>query len=157
MRCGIGFDAHAFESKKGKKLVLGGVEIKYEKGLEGHSDADVLTHAVMDSLLGASGLGDIGIHFPDTDMDYKNIFSIRLLNRVAAMVRNKGFEIVNVDAVIIIQEPRISGFFESMEKNIAAALNIGHDRVNVKATTTEHMGFCGRKEGIAAQSVALLK
>jgi 2-C-methyl-D-erythritol 2,4-cyclodiphosphate synthase len=157
MRCGIGFDAHAFESKKGKKLILGGVEIKYGKGLEGHSDADVLTHAVMDALLGASGLGDIGIHFPDTDMGYKGIFSIKLLSRVAAMVRDKGFEIENIDAVIIIQEPRVSEFFESMEKKISAALKIGPDRVNIKATTTEHMGFCGRKEGIAAQSVALLK
>jgi 2-C-methyl-D-erythritol 2,4-cyclodiphosphate synthase len=157
MRCGIGFDAHAFGIEKKKRLILGGIEIEYGKGLEGYSDADVLTHAVMDALLGASGLGDIGIHFPDTDMEYKDISSIKLLSRVAVMVRGKGFEIENIDAVIIIQEPKVSEFFESMEKNISAALNIGADRVNIKATTTEHMGFCGRKEGIAAQSVALLK
>lgn len=155
MRVGIGFDVHAYTA--GRRLILGGVEIDFEKGLEGHSDADVLVHAVMDAILGACGLGDIGIHFPDSDMKYKDISSLALLEEVGKKMETEGFEIENIDAVLVLQEPKVFKYFEKMKENIADTLKIDTGRVNLKATTTEHLGFCGRGEGIAAQSVVLLK
>lgn len=155
MRIGTGFDVHAFA--EGRKLVLGGVEIDHIKGLEGHSDADVLVHAVMDAILGACGLGDIGIHFPDSDMKYKDISSLSLLEEVRKKMSAKGFEIENIDTILILQEPKVFKYFEKMKENIANTLKIDISRINLKATTTEHLGFCGRGEGVAAQSFALLK
>jgi len=155
MRVGTGFDVHAYAV--GRRLVLGGVEIDHEKGLEGHSDADVLIHAVMDAVLGACGLGDIGIHFPDSYMKYKDISSLALLEEVGKKMADKGYEIENIDATLILQEPKVFKYFEKMEENIARTLKIDTSRVNLKATTTEHLGFCGRGEGVAAQSVALLR
>lgn len=155
MRVGTGFDVHGFA--EGRKLILGGVEIEYDKGLAGHSDADVLIHAVMDAILGACGLGDIGIHFPDSDMKYKDICSLALLEEVRKKMLAKGFEIENIDTVLILQEPKVFKYFEEMKENIAGTLKIDIARVNLKATTTEHLGFCGRGEGIAAQAIALLK
>jgi len=155
MRVGIGFDVHAYTA--GRRLVLGGVKVDYKKGLEGHSDADVLVHAVMDAILGACGLGDIGMHFPDSDMKYKDISSLALLGEVREKMEAEGFEIENIDAVLILQEPKVFKYFEKMKKNIAHTLKIDTGSVNLKATTTEHLGFCGRGEGAAAQSVALLK
>ena len=155
MRIGLGFDVHAF--KTGRKLILGGVEIDYNMGLAGHSDADVLVHAVMDAILGACGLGDIGVHFPDTDMKYRNISSLLLLEEVRKKMEEKDLEIVNMDLVLIMQKPKVSGYFLEMKKNIAGVLNVDYNVVNIKATTTEGLGFCGREEGIAAQCVILLK
>jgi 2-C-methyl-D-erythritol 2,4-cyclodiphosphate synthase len=155
MRIGLGFDVHAF--KAGRKLILGGVEIDHHLGLAGHSDADVLVHALMDAILGACGLGDIGIHFPDTDTKYRDISSLLLLDYVTKKMEKKGLEIVNVDLILIMQKPNVSGYFREMKKNIARVLNIKQNMVNIKATTTEGLGFCGREEGIAAQCVVLLK
>lgn len=155
MRVGTGFDVHAYA--EGRKLILGGVEIDHIKGLDGHSDADVLVHAIMDAILGACGLGDIGIHFPDSDMKYKDISSLALLEEVGKKMETEGFEIENIDAVLVLQEPKVFKYFEEMKKNIADTLKIDFSRINLKATTTEHLGFCGRGEGVAAQSVALLK
>ena len=155
MRVGTGFDVHAYAA--GRKLVLGGVEIEFEKGLEGHSDADVLVHAVMDAILGACGLGDIGIYFPDSDMKYKDISSLSLLGEVREKMEAEGFGIENIDTVLILQEPKVFKYFEAMRDNIANILKIDISQINLKATTTEHLGFCGREEGVAAQSVALLK
>lgn len=155
MRVGIGFDVHAFTP--GRKLILGGIEIDYDKGLEGHSDADVLVHSVMDALLGASGLGDIGGHFPDSEKKYKDISSLALLNEVRKKMSARGYKIENIDTVIVLQEPKIFKYFKKMEENIANTLEIETSRVNLKATTTEHLGFCGRGEGIAAHSIVLLK
>jgi len=155
MRIGLGFDVHAF--KAGRKLILGGVEIGHHVGLAGHSDADVLVHALMDAILGACGLGDIGIHFPDTDMKYRDISSLLLLDDVTKKMKKKGLEIVNVDLILIMQKPNVSGYFKEMKKNISGVLNIKQNMVNIKATTTEGLGFCGREEGIAAQCVVLLK
>jgi len=154
MRVGQGFDVHALVA--GRKLVIGGVTIPYEKGLEGHSDADVLLHAICDALLGAAGLGDIGRHFPDTDAAYKNADSRKLLAAVAAKVGARQMRVVNVDATIIAQAPRMAPHVEQMVRNIAADLCIGSDCINVKATTTERLGFTGRGEGIAASAVVLL-
>ena len=154
MRTGIGLDVHAFE--EGRKLILGGVDIPHNKGLAGHSDADVLVHAVMDAILGACGLGDIGIHFPDSDMKYKGISSMKLLGEVKDKMEAKGFFIENIDTILILQEPKVFKYFEKMRKNIAEALDIDQERINLKATTTEHLGFCGRGEGIAAQAIVLL-
>jgi 2-C-methyl-D-erythritol 2,4-cyclodiphosphate synthase len=154
MRAGIGFDVHAFE--EGRKLVLGGVEIKYQKGLAGHSDADVLVHAIMDAILGACGLGDIGIHFPDREMKYKNMSSLKLLGEVRKKMEDKGFRIENIDTVLVLQEPKVFKYFDRMKANIAGTLDIDAGRVNIKATTTERLGFCGRGEGIAAQSIVLI-
>lgn len=154
MRTGIGLDVHAFE--EGRKLILGGVDIPHNKGLSGHSDADVLVHAVMDAILGACGLGDIGIHFPDSDMKYKGISSMKLLGEVKDKMEAKGFFIENIDTILILQEPKVFKYFEKMRKNIAEALDIDQERINLKATTTEHLGFCGRGEGIAAQAIVLL-
>ena len=151
-RTGIGFDVHAFAEDR--KLILGGVEIPYERGLAGHSDADVLIHAVMDALLGACGLRDIGYYFPDNDPAYKGADSAVLLSRVAELLAEHSYRIINVDAVVMAQEPKLSPHIEQMRENIAAALGIPAASVGVKATTTERLGFTGRKEGIAAQAVA---
>ncbi len=155
IRTGLGLDAHAFADHRA--LVLGGVHIPYEKGLLGHSDADVLCHAISDALLGALALGDIGKHFPDTDPAYFGANSIMLLQCCAEMVKQRGYAVANVDAVVIAQQPKISPYTESMRANIAHALGVDTDQVSVKATTTEHMGFTGRKEGIAAQAICLLE
>jgi 2-C-methyl-D-erythritol 2,4-cyclodiphosphate synthase len=154
MKTGIGFDVHAFE--EGRKLILGGVDIPHNKGLAGHSDADVLIHAIMDAILGACGLGDIGIHFPDNDMKYKDISSLMLLSEVRKKMEAENFSIENIDTILILQEPKVFSYFGGMRKNIAETLGIDVKRVNLKATTTEHLGFCGREEGIAAQAVVLL-
>jgi len=155
MRTGIGFDVHAFE--EGRRLMVGGVEIDHGKGLAGHCDADVLLHAVMDAILGACGLGDIGVHFPDSDVKYKDISSLKLLAGVNKKMEERGFSIENIDAVLIMQEPKVSRYFEGMRENIARTLRVDRGRINIKATTTEHLGFCGRGEGIAAQAIVLLK
>jgi 2-C-methyl-D-erythritol 2,4-cyclodiphosphate synthase len=153
-RIGQGFDVHALV--EGRRLVIGGVEIAHEKGLLGHSDADVLLHAICDALLGAAALGDIGRHFPDSDPRYKGIDSRELLRRVAGLVREEGLVPENVDATIIAEAPRMAPHVPAMVANIAADLGIDEARVNVKATTTERLGFTGRGEGIAAQAVCLL-
>ena len=154
MRVGQGFDVH--QLVEGRKLIIGGVEIPHDRGLLGHSDADVLLHAICDALLGAAALGDIGRHFADTDAQYKNIDSRILLREVARMVTNKGFHIGNVDATIIAQAPKMAPHIPRMVENIATDLGVAMNVVNVKATTTEKLGFSGRSEGIAAQAVALL-
>ena len=154
MRVGQGFDVH--QLVEGSKLIIGGVDIPYEKGLLGHSDADVLLHAICDALLGAAALGDIGRHFADSDAKYKNIDSRILLREVACMVANEGFHVGNVDATIIAQAPRMAPHIGRMVQNIAADLGVAMDVVNVKATTTEGLGYTGRGEGIAAQAVVLL-
>jgi len=154
MRVGQGFDVH--QLVEGRKLVMGGVEIPYERGLLGHSDADVLLHAICDALLGAAGLGDIGRHFPDSDPRYKGIASRRLLREVARLLREKGFGVVNLDATIIAQAPKMAPYIAQMVANIAADLEVAADCVNVKATTTEKLGFTGRGEGIAAQAACLI-
>lgn len=154
MRIGTGYDVHKLV--EGRKLILGGVEIPYEKGLLGHSDADVLLHAVMDALLGAAGLGDIGYHFPDRDPEYAGADSRKLLERVGEMLFEKGFAVGNIDATVICQAPKLRPYIETMRDNIADTLGIFPDQVNVKATTEEHLGFTGRGEGISAEAVALL-
>ena len=154
MRIGQGFDVHQLVA--GRKLVIGGVEIPHSKGLLGHSDADVLLHAICDALLGAAALGDIGRHFSDADAKYKNIDSRVLLREVARMVTGAGFHIGNVDATIIAQVPKMAPHIAQMVENIAADLGVAMSAVNVKATTTEQLGYTGRGEGIAAQAVALL-
>jgi len=154
MRIGLGYDVHRLVA--GRKLVLGGVAVPFYKGLEGHSDADVLVHAICDALLGAAGLGDIGEHFPDTDSRFKDIRSLRLLSRVLDKIREKGFSIGNVDNTLFAEAPKLSAFRKEMEKNIAETLEIPPSIVNVKATTTEGLGFVGRGEGMAAMSVVLL-
>jgi 2-C-methyl-D-erythritol 2,4-cyclodiphosphate synthase len=155
VRAGIGYDAHRLV--EGRALILGGVTISHDKGLLGHSDADVLLHAICDALLGAAGLGDIGRHFPDTDPAYKGISSIKLLVAVKNKIKEKGLRPVNVDAVIIAQGPRLAPYMEEMRANIAAALQVEPAAVNVKATTTEGMGFEGAGEGISAQAVATVE
>ena len=155
MRVGTGYDAHAL--KAGRPLVLGGVTIPYEKGLEGYSDADVLVHAVMDALLGAAGLPDIGRQFPTGDPQYDGISSIRLLEKTGLLVGAEGFIIGNIDCVLIAQAPKIAPYLDQMCHNIAAALQIEDSKVNVKGTTTDGLGFTGRGEGMAAQAVALLE
>jgi 2-C-methyl-D-erythritol 2,4-cyclodiphosphate synthase len=155
MRIGQGFDVHALV--EGRKLVVGGVQIPYYKGLEGHSDADVLLHALCDALLGAAALGDIGKHFPDGDERYRGADSRGLLRAVAREVKKAGFKVVNVDATIIAQAPRMAPHMPAMVANIAADLGIPPSCVNVKATTTEQLGFLGRGEGIAAQAIALVE
>ena len=150
-RVGLGYDVHKLVADR--DLILGGVAIEYEKGLLGHSDADVLLHAIMDSLLGAAGEGDIGRHFPDTDSKYKGISSMELLKQVNCVLTEKGFQIVNIDAVIVAQRPKLMTYIKEMEKNISTCLNISEDRVNVKATTEEGLGFTGTGEGIAAKAI----
>lgn len=154
-RIGLGYDVHAFA--EGRKLILGGVDIPFDKGLDGHSDADVLVHAIMDALVGAMRAGDIGKLFPDTDPAYEGADSIKLLEHVGRLVREKGFEIVDIDSVLMIQDPKISPHREKMRANIAHALQIPVDSVGVKATTTEWLGYEGRGEGASAQAVALLE
>jgi 2-C-methyl-D-erythritol 2,4-cyclodiphosphate synthase len=154
MRIGQGFDVH--QMVEGRKLIIGGVEIPHDKGLLGHSDADVLLHAITDALLGAAALGDIGRHFADTDAKYKNIDSRILLREAMHMVREQGFRVANVDATIIAQEPKMAPHIFQMVANIAADLRVERSAVNVKATTTEKLGLTGRGEGIAAQAVVLL-
>lgn len=154
-RCGIGYDVHRLAS--GRKLILGGVHVPYDRGLLGHSDADVLVHAIMDAVLGAAGQGDIGEHFPDTDMKYKGVSSIELLKHVGKVVVEKGFVVVNVDAVLLAEEPKIKPYKAQMGVHIAAALGIDAVRVNIKATTNEGLGFVGAKEGMAAYASASLR
>ena len=154
MRIGQGFDVHPLVA--GRKLELGGVQIPYEKGLDGHSDADVLLHAICDALLGAAGLGDIGRHYPDTSAEFRGVDSRKLLRDVATKLAALKLGIINIDATLIAQEPRVAPYMARMIANIAADLGIEPATVNIKATTTEHLGFLGRMEGIAAQAVALL-
>jgi len=154
-RVGHGFDAHALV--EGRPLIIGGVKIPFERGLDGHSDADVLLHAIADALLGASGLGDIGRHFPDTDARYKGVDSRALLREVARRVNAAGFALVNIDATIIAQAPRMSPYIENMRTHVAADLSMDSSAVNIKAKTTERLGFTGRGEGIAAEAIALIK
>ena len=154
MRIGQGFDAHALVT--GRKLVIGGVEIPHETGLAGHSDADVLIHALCDALLGAAGLGDIGAHFPDGDARYKDIDSRKLLREVAQLLKREKLRVINVDATIIAQAPKMAPHISAMRANLASDLGIAPDAVNIKAKTTERLGFVGRGEGIAADAVALL-
>lgn len=155
MRFGIGYDVHRLV--KGRALMLGGVNIPYEKGLEGHSDADVLIHAIMDALLGAAALGDIGRHFPDTDPRYKGISSVLLLERVKESIGEAGFRINNIDSIIVAQKPKLAPFINEMTEVLARALKVPVDQVNVKATTTEGLGFTGTGEGIAAHAIASLE
>ena len=154
MRVGFGYDVHRLTENR--KLIIGGVEIPFEKGLLGHSDADVLLHAVMDALLGAAALGDIGKHFPDTDPQYKGISSIQLLKHVGQLLDDNGYVIENIDGTIIAQRPKMRPYIDQMRENIAEALHIEVDQINVKATTEEGLGFTGTGEGISAQAVCAL-
>ena len=154
MRIGMGYDVHRLVENR--DLILGGVNIPYEKGLLGHSDADVLLHAIMDSLLGATALGDIGKHFPDTDPKYKGISSINLLKEVGILIHANGYSINNIDSTIIAQAPKMSPHIQTMRENIAKALDISLDKINVKATTEEGLGFTGTGEGISSQSICLV-
>ena len=154
MRVGMGYDVHKLT--EGRKLILGGVDIPWEKGLLGHSDADVLIHAVMDALLGAAALGDIGKHFPDTEPAYKGISSVKLLVHVAGLLREHGYEVGNIDATIIAQKPKMAPHSPQMRKNMAEALGITESKINVKATTEEGLGFTGSGEGISSQAICLL-
>lgn len=154
MRVGIGYDVHKLAEER--KLILGGVEIPYEKGLQGHSDADVIVHAIMDALVGAAKLGDIGVLFPDTDPQYKDISSIKLLQHVGRLLKSEGYNIVNIDSIIIAQAPKMRPFIAQMEINIADALEIDVASISVKATTEEGLGFTGAKEGISSQAVCLI-
>ena len=155
MRIGHGYDVHRLVEER--KLILGGVEVPYERGLLGHSDADVLAHAVMDALLGAAALGDIGQHFPDTDPVYKGADSLKLLDHVMELLIQKGLRVSNVDATIIAQRPKLAGHIPAMRANLAQHMGVEEDRVNVKATTEEKLGFTGAGEGIAVHAVALLE
>jgi len=154
MKIGTGYDAHRLV--EGRPLIIGGINIPFSKGLLGHSDADVLVHAICDAVLGAMGLGDIGRHFPDNDKRYKNISSLKLLEAVQQMAEKNSFFCGNVDAVIIAQEPKLSGFMEQMKTNVARSLKTDKKNINIKATTTEGMGFEGQGEGISAQAVVLM-
>ena len=155
MRIGHGYDVHKLV--EGRDLILGGVKIEYEKGLLGHSDADVLLHAVSDALLGAAGLGDIGKHFPDTDPAYKGADSLELLRQVAKKIAEKGYRVSNVDVTLIAQRPKVGKYIPEMAQNIADALGVALDRVNVKATTEEGLGFTGHLEGVSCHAVCLLE
>ena len=154
MRVGIGYDVHKLVENR--KLILGGVEIPHTLGLLGHSDADVLLHAIMDALLGAAALGDIGKHFPDTDEQYKGISSIRMLEHVRDLIEKEGYLIENIDATVIAQKPKLRPYIDKMQENIANALKIDKNQVNVKATTEERLGFTGREEGISSQAICAL-
>ena len=154
-RTGIGFDAHALV--EGLPLVIGGVNIPHSKGLLGHSDADVLVHAVMDAILGALALGDIGEHFPDTEDEFQGADSMELLSRVQKMIEEKGYCCENLDSIIIAEKPKLKTYLGAMRGNLASVLKINIDQLSIKATTTEHMGFTGREEGIAAQAIVLIK
>ena len=155
IKIGSGYDVHRLVP--GRKLVIGGVDINFDRGLAGHSDADVLIHAVCDAILGAAGLGDIGEHFPDTDTGYKGISSMILLEKCGALMKGQGYEISNMDCIVFAQVPKISPYKKDMEENIARALNMDSNLVNVKATTTERLGFIGKEQGIAAQCILLVK
>lgn len=155
MRIGNGYDVHKLV--EGRKLILGGVDVPYEKGLLGHSDADVLIHAIMDALLGACALGDIGKLFPDSDAEFKDISSILLLKKVAEVLKRENYTIINIDSIIAVQKPKLAPYIQEMRSNIANALEIPVDCVSVKATTTEHLGFEGRGEGISSYAVCLLE
>ena len=154
-RIGLGYDVHRLA--EGRKLILGGVDIPWERGLLGHSDADVLTHAVMDALLGAAGLGDIGTHFPDSDPAYAGADSLKLLEHVAKLLGERGFSIKNVDATVLAQKPKLAPHIPRMRENLARAMGVGPEQVNVKATTEEGLGFTGSGEGMAAHAVCLIE
>lgn len=155
MRIGHGYDAHRFS--RNRALILGGITIPHEKGLLGHSDADVLTHAICDALLGAAALGDLGMHFPDSDARYHGISSLKLLTQVVTKVREAGYAIVNIDATVIAEKPQLDAFVPAMRTSLAAAAGVHGGRVSIKATTTEGMGFTGRGEGIAALATTLIQ
>ena len=152
LRTGIGFDVHAFA--EGRKLILGGIEIQHDKGLAGHSDADALLHAVTDALLGSLSLGDIGTHFPDDDPRYKNADSSVFLKRANELVRNRGYFVNNIDIVVMLQQPKIAPYVQKMKDKISKILDVGSERISIKATTTEKLGFVGREEGISVMAVA---
>lgn len=154
MRIGIGYDVH--QLVEDRPLILGGLNIPFEKGLLGHSDADVLIHAIMDAMLGAAALGDIGQHFPDTDMKYKGVSSLELLVHVNELIQKQGYQIGNIDAVVICERPKLKSFIPAMKEKMCQVLKVELNQVNIKATTTEKLGFTGRQEGIASQAVALL-
>jgi len=154
-RIGNGYDVHRLVD--GRKLILGGVDIPHNLGLDGHSDADAVVHALCDALLGACGAGDIGKHFPDTDDRWKGVSSLLLLKKVADILQQRGYQVANADCTIVAQKPKLAPHIEAMKANLASALNIETHRINIKATTTEHLGFAGREEGIAAYAVALLQ
>lgn len=154
MRVGMGYDVHKLT--EGRELILGGVKIPWEMGLLGHSDADVVVHAIMDAILGAAALRDIGRHFPDTDPQYKGISSIVLLKKVGELLREKGYQIVNLDATIIAQKPKLLPYIDTMVENVAAALNLSVDQVNIKATTEEGLGFTGAMQGISSQAICAI-
>ena len=154
-RVGHGYDVHKLV--EGRAFILGGVDIPFEKGLLGHSDADVLVHAIMDALLGGAALGDIGRHFPDSSDEFRGISSLKLLSKVKELLENKGFFVVNIDATIVLQKPKIASYIAEMETNISKTLGLDEGRVNVKATTEEHLGFTGRGEGVSAHAVVMLK
>lgn len=151
LKTGIGFDVHAFA--EGRKLILGGIEIKHDKGLAGHSDADALLHAITDALLGSISLGDIGTHFPDDDPRYKNADSTVFLKKANELLRNRGYFVNNIDSVVMLQQPKISPYVQKMKDKIAKILDIGTERISIKATTTEKLGFVGREEGISVMAV----
>lgn len=155
IRVGIGFDTHQFE--KNRDLILGGVKIEYHLGLKGHSDADVLCHAITDALLGALALGDIGTHFPDNDPNYKNADSIQMLKNVYALIKEEGYTIVNVDSVVIAEKPKLMPYIKSIQAKLSESLGLRHGQVSVKATTSEKMGYIGRGEGINSQAIVLIQ
>lgn len=155
IRVGLGYDVHAFA--EGRPLILGGVEIPYGRGLLGHSDADALTHAIMDALLGALALGDIGAHFPDQDPAYRGISSLVLLEKVMELLQGQGYRVGNVDSVVIAERPKLAPYIPAMRKNLARVMNLDITKVSIKATTTERLGFVGREEGIAAQAIVSLE
>ena len=155
MRIGSGYDVHKLV--EGRRLILGGVEIPFDKGLLGHSDADVLIHAIMDALLGAAALGDIGRHFPDNDEKYKDVSSIKLLYQVLCLLKKEKYSIINIDATVIAQKPKLANYMQIMEQNIADTLNIEKNKINIKATTEEGLGFTGEGLGIAAKAVCLIE
>jgi 2-C-methyl-D-erythritol 2,4-cyclodiphosphate synthase len=154
-RVGLGFDTHQFE--KGRDLILGGVKIDHPKGLKGHSDADVLCHAITDALLGALALGDIGTHFPDNDSEYKNADSIELLKKVNKLIQKEGYQIVNIDSTVIAERPKLMPYIKQIQERIAESLNLKPAQISVKATTSEKMGYVGREEGINSQAIALIQ
>lgn len=155
MRIGHGYDVHRL--KEGRKLIIGGIEIPYEKGLDGHSDADVLIHAIIDALFGASGLRDIGTHFPDSDDKYKGVSSVSLLKKTAELITKKGFKILNIDSTVVLERPKLASFIPLMIDCIEDALNVPNGAVNIKATTEEHLGFTGEGLGVSAHAVALIE
>lgn len=155
MRVGIGYDVHRLG--EGETFILGGVHIPYEKGLIGHSDADVLTHAIMDAILGALGKKDIGYHFPDTDQQYRGILSLKLLERVTEIMEEEGYVIGNLDTVVLAQAPKLAPYMEQMVENLATVLHCSSGQINIKATTTEKLGYIGRGEGVAAEAIVLIR